>query len=162
MLGAVLVEYVGVMDQGVHGLNARDLNARILGELYGRTEEGLNLERSTSSIVLVHGAWSCSRLNHGFDSLLTEAIWEGAALCTGQGDQFVHDARDQCASACLFKEFCVIRGFKEDAGGMEGDGSVLGQLMCMASTYSRQCIRTYPIMRSYCCCLMFSDTLQST
>lgn len=52
----------------------------------------------------------------------------------------------------------MVGRFEQDTGGMESNRAAENVL----ETVDRLDIETYPIMRSYCCCLMLDDTLQST
>jgi len=76
----------------------------------------------------------------------------------GQCEHLVEDAGHERAYTDLFDQFGMVGSLKYDAGRMESDWSIL---VSGARRVHPAC-PTYPIIRSYCCCRMFGETLQST
>ena len=111
------------MEDGIQGLDPRQLDARLLGEAYGRAEEGLHLHRAPRDVVLPHDTLGRLRFRHVVDGLLLEFGSELAALGGGESQQFVDDIRDELEEADLVEERSMARRLEDDAGRVKSDGT---------------------------------------
>ena len=129
LLRAVLIGNVGVVQKSIQCLDSRDLDAGVLSELDGRSKKSLNLQRSTGRVVLIHGAWRRSALDHCFHGVFAKVFWKHTALSSGKCEKFVNDTNDQSPGSSLLQELGKVWCFEEDTDGIKGNRSVMGVLV---------------------------------
>lgn len=121
---ARLVDGVDVVHEGVEGLDAWDRDPGLLRQFDRRAEVCFNLHGPPSGEVLIHDAVCFCRTDHLFHDLLPEAGPEAAALLLGKRRKLVNNASDERTDADLLQKVGMVGRFEDDAGRMEGDGSV--------------------------------------
>lgn len=114
------------MEDSVEAFDAWDRNTRFLGELQWRAEVGFDLHRTLGFEVEPHGTVVLLRLQHFLQRCFPEVGGENALLCFGKRKQLVQDTGDKSANADLFDELGVVWLFKENAGRMERNWTMMG------------------------------------
>jgi hypothetical protein len=154
---AVPVGNVEVVKSSIERLYPRHRNLGFLSQLQWCSEVCLNFHGAPGFVVEPHGAVSLLGLCHFLDCCFPEVGGKCAVLSRGKGEQLVEYTVNQSAHANLFHQFGVFGSFEDDAGWVEGNWTA-NEL----EEQGGEAIRTYPIMRSYCCWRMLGETLQST